>query len=72
MIELRFADDKTLDEIAARKVAAHLERLDRTRWFLSVEDGEKEVCVWFGGRKAPYYEVRDKDKKVPKKRRRAR
>ena len=44
-------DDKNeLDEIVVTGIA-HLERMDRNKWFLSLtrKDGSS-VCVWFSGK----------------------
>ena len=49
MDRVEYDDDGELDEIVAGK--AHLERMSKKGWFLSMtRDDGTSICVWFHGK----------------------
>jgi hypothetical protein len=52
VIEIRNNDDGSLDEIVAHGVTIHLEQMDTTNWWMSIEKDGRLLHVNFTTRRA--------------------
>lgn len=60
-LKIRLNQDGSLDEIVARNAFSHIEKMDKNKWWFSIEQNGKQVDVWLEarGKITTHFEVSD-------------